>query len=73
MVAQPNSTMAFVSTEVFERVKTNTATALDEVRQSIIKLRGDLGVFEAQREDKDQRLTDACDTRMSLIEVRGNQ
>ena len=73
MVAQRNSTMAFVSTEVFERVKTNTATALDEVRQSIIKLRGDLVVFDAQREDKDQRLTDACDTRMSLIEVRGNQ
>ena len=46
---------------------------LDELQQGIIQIRGQTAVFETQTEEARQKMIDACDVRMTAIEVRGNQ
>ena len=72
--------MAYVSLADFQQYvnakdqeRATITQRLDELQQGIIQLRGQTAVFETQTDEARKKMIDACDVRMTAIEVRGNQ
>ncbi len=72
--------MAMVSVAEFQqhmaqqsREKEAMQERVSELHQSIVEIRGQIAIVEASSENKTTQVIDACDRRMTDIEVRGNQ